>query len=75
VTEDQAIRASFGWAAIFALLPALLGLPTPDPGILFGIFAGVASSDLKLLAQRSSASPRFNLQVLPNRSGNLVGDS
>jgi hypothetical protein len=73
VSEDQGIRASFAWAAVLALAPALLSMPTPDPGLLFGIFAGVASSDL--LAQRSSASPYFNLQVLPNRAGDLVGDS
>src|SRR6185312_1863300 len=74
VGGDQAIRASFGWAAVLALVPALLSLPTPDPGLLFGLFAGVASSDLKLLAQRSSASPHFNLQVLPNKAGTLVGE-
>jgi hypothetical protein len=74
VSEDQGIRASFAWAAVFALVPALLSMPTPDPGLLFGIFAGVASSDLKLLAQRSPASPYFNLQVLPNRTGDLIGD-
>jgi len=74
-SDDQRIRAAFGWAAILMLVPALLSLPSPDPGLLFGIFAGIASSDLKLLAQRSPAAAHFNLQVLPNKAGNLVGDS
>jgi hypothetical protein len=55
-----------------ALIPTLLSQPAPDPGLVFGIFAGVASSDF--LAQRSSASRYFNLQFLPNRSGGLMRD-
>ena len=73
VSEDQGIRAAFAWAAVLALIPTLLSQPAPDPGLVFGIFAGVASSDF--LAQRSSASRYFNLLFLPNRSGGLMRDS
>jgi hypothetical protein len=72
VGEEPSIRASFAWAAVVALIPALLGQPSPDPGLLFGIFAGVASSDF--LAQRSQAARYVSLQDLPDRSANLLRD-
>jgi hypothetical protein len=72
VSEEQGIRASFGWATIIALIPSLLSMPSPDPGLLFGIFAGVASSDF--LAKPSPAASYVHLQGLPNGSGDLVRD-
>jgi hypothetical protein len=70
VGEEQGIRASFAWATVLALIPALLSVPSPDPGMLFGVFAGLASSDF--LAKRSSAASYVNVQDLPSRSGKLV---
>lgn len=46
VAGGQHITAAFGWAAAVGLVPQLIGAPTPDPGILFGIFSGVAVSQL-----------------------------
>jgi hypothetical protein len=48
LTPDKAdrISAAFGWAAVVGLIPQMLGAPTPDPGIMFGIFSGVAVSRL-----------------------------
>jgi hypothetical protein len=73
VSEDQGIRASFAWATVLSLIPGLLSLPSPDPGLLFGIFAGVASSDF--LAKRAPTTSYVNLQGLPTGSGNLVSDA
>jgi hypothetical protein len=73
VGEDQGIRASFAWTTVLSLIPGLLGLPSPDPGLLFGIFAGMASSDF--LAKRSPATSYVNLQGLPSGSGDLVSDN
>ncbi len=70
VAEEQGIRASFAWATVLSLIPGLLSIPSPDPGLLFGIFAGIASSDF--LAKRSPAASYVNLQDLPGRTGNLV---
>jgi hypothetical protein len=70
VGEDQRIRASFAWAAVLSLVPGLLSLASPDPGLLFGIFAGVASSDF--LAKRSPTASYVNLQDLSNRPADLV---
>ena len=72
VGEEQGIRASFAWATVLALIPGLLSLPSPDPGLLFGIFAGVASSDF--LAKPSAAASYVHLQDLPNGSRQSLSD-
>jgi hypothetical protein len=69
VSPEQRLRASFAWAAILSLIPAAVAQSTVDPGIVFGIFAGLASSDF--LAKPSAASPHVTLQALTNGSGNL----
>jgi len=72
VGEEQGIRASFAWATVLALIPSLLSLPSPDPGLLFGVFAGLASSDF--LAKRSSGAAYVNVQDLPGGSRKLVSE-
>jgi hypothetical protein len=42
VPRDQAIGACCGWAAVIGLLPAMVASPSPDPGLLFGLLAGLA---------------------------------
>lgn len=44
MTGEEHVRVSFGWAAVIGLVPALLTAPSPDPGLLFGIFSGIAVS-------------------------------
>lgn len=41
-SEAADIADSIGWAAIASLIPALLTQPSPDPGVDFGCFAGIA---------------------------------
>jgi hypothetical protein len=36
------VSAAFAWAAAGSLLPAILSGPTPDPGLIFGIFSGMS---------------------------------
>lgn len=38
------LQRSAAWAALFAIVPALVAGPTPDPGFSFGLFAGFALS-------------------------------
>ena len=52
VSGDERIRMAFGWAAVIGLVPALLGAPSPDPGLLFGIFSGIAVSNFSGLQGR-----------------------
>jgi hypothetical protein len=40
--ETMAAGAAAAWAAVFGLLPLEVNGPSPDPGILFAIFAGMA---------------------------------
>lgn len=70
VTGEQRLRASFAWAAVLGLIPAFVSQSTVDPGLIFGIFAGLASTDF--LGQRAPSSSYFTLQAVPNGSGNLV---
>jgi hypothetical protein len=60
ITGNPALRSAFAWAATFTLVPALFSLPSPDPGIIFGIFAGIAVSDLPT-ASRARAVPLASL--------------
>ncbi len=39
---DQAMGAACGWAAVISLIPALVAAPSPDPGLLFAVLAGLA---------------------------------
>jgi hypothetical protein len=45
VAGNVALRNAFAWAATFTLVPALFSAPSPDPGFIFGIFAGIAVAD------------------------------
>jgi hypothetical protein len=45
-TGNVALRSAFAWAATFTLVPALFSLPSPDPGLIFGVFSGIAVSNL-----------------------------
>jgi len=71
-SPEQRLRASFAWAAVLALIPAAVAQATADPGLVFGIFAGLAASDF--LAKPSTASSYVTLQAMTDRSGNLVND-
>lgn len=72
VSPPERLRASFAWAAVVSLIPAAVAQTTADPGLVFGLFAGLACSDF--LARPSTASPYVTLPALTNRSGNLVND-
>jgi hypothetical protein len=60
ITGHAALRSAFAWAATFTLVPALFSLPSPDPGLIFGIFAGIAVSDLPT-AVRTKTVPLASL--------------
>jgi hypothetical protein len=62
-TGDVALRSAFAWAATFTLVPILFSLPSPDPGIIFGIFSGIAVSDLPT-ALRTKTIPLASLARL-----------
>ena len=44
-----AVGAAASWVCVATMVPAAVGSPTPDPGVMFALFAGVA------LATRASA--------------------
>jgi hypothetical protein len=56
---DARVRISFAWAAVIGLVPAFLSAPSPDPGLLFGIFSGIAASNFL----DSSKTKQRHLQV------------
>ena len=51
------ITAAFGWAAVIGLIPQLTSSPSPDPGFLFGIFAGIAVSHLVYARHAQAGAP------------------
>jgi hypothetical protein len=64
VRNHRGLCAAFGWAAVLTLIPQLFAQPTPDPGLLFGIFAGISCSDM--LSRRSRSLYCSDLQIAPN---------
>jgi hypothetical protein len=40
--DREALGVAAAWTAVLGLIPAAIGSPSPDPGILFGIFSGLA---------------------------------
>jgi len=48
---EMSIGAAASWTACLGLLPAFISSPSPDPGILFGLFGGLA------LGWRASQAP------------------
>lgn len=55
------VRSAMAWTAVLSLIPAMASAPSPDPGLVFGIFAGIA------MAGRQGAS-----QPQPKLSGRKV---
>jgi hypothetical protein len=56
------LSASYGWAAVMGLIPAFLSSPSADPGLLFGVMAGIAlAKPISLPAQRKGAVVRVAL--------------
>ncbi|HEX4179477.1 MAG TPA: hypothetical protein VHY32_01675 [Caulobacteraceae bacterium] len=53
----DAVGASAAWAACAGLFPALVSLPSPDPGVLFGVFGGLALGWGYLAEKSRPASP------------------
>jgi hypothetical protein len=50
--------AAFAWAAFGTLLPAVISGPTPDPGLMFGIFAGISLGLAQANTRSAAASSR-----------------
>ena len=43
VDDDRLnVSAAFGWAMLVILVPASVASPSPDPGILYGVYGGIA---------------------------------
>jgi len=70
VPFSHALGAAVGWAAVVGLIPATVSLPTPDPGLMFALFAGLAiglrSNVEPVLLQMPMADPqssRSNLNL------------
>jgi hypothetical protein len=63
-TERQAVGAAVGWSLIAGMIPGLVGAPSPDPGVLFGVMAAM-SLVWRDVRERASA-PRY-APVLPDR--------
>jgi hypothetical protein len=42
VRGEEAVGRAAGWTVVVALIPASFMLPSPDPGLLFAIFSGMA---------------------------------
>ena len=66
----DAVGVAARWAAICAVIPAMLGAPSPDPGVMFSIFAGAA---LGLLHQSQQRATRLHDDPAPgNRSATIA---
>jgi hypothetical protein len=55
--ERNAIGYAAGWAACLSLLPSLVTAPSADPGLLFGIFSGIALALVSSARQVSAPAP------------------
>jgi hypothetical protein len=53
--KSERIKAAFGWAAALMLVPSLFSAPSPDPGLLFGLFAGIAASKIVVPQNKEKA--------------------
>jgi hypothetical protein len=47
------VRSAMAWTAILSLIPAMASAPSPDPGLVFGIFAGIA-----MACRQSTSQPQ-----------------
>jgi hypothetical protein len=56
--REEPIGVSTAWAAFAGLFPAMVALPTPDPGVLFGIFGGLALGWRYLPERLAAPAPR-----------------
>jgi hypothetical protein len=67
--ESERIKAAFGWTAVLMLVPGLFGAPSPDPSLLFGLFAGIAASKIVVPQKKESAGvSRLWGHSLPSQS-------
>ena len=65
IDRDTATAAA--WTVLMVLVPAAVSAPSPDPGLLWGLFAGIALG-LRSVAKRSEISD--NRQVMPGFAPN-----
>ncbi len=59
--ERTAIGAAAGWTAALMLMPAAISSPSPDPGVVWAIFAGIALG----LRRGSAQAPAGAAQRMP----------
>lgn len=66
-----AAEKAAAWAAIFQLVPGIVGGSSPDPGFLFGLFAGYALHPVVLATARRGAGPprTSSADLTPSRAG------
>lgn len=60
--ERIGVGASAGWAALSLMFPAAVVAPSPNPGLNFGIFCGLA---LSLRAKRMAGGHNFSSGYVP----------
>jgi hypothetical protein len=65
------VGAAAAWAAAVGILPGFVSAPSPDPGVLFGFFSGLALG-WRHVSDTASLPARLPERTLPQRQPNRI---
>lgn len=66
VTGPEAIGAAAAWTALLMLMPSAVSAPSPDPGVLWAMFAGLALALRRRAPTTTFAAPGRPLPTMPS---------